>query len=283
MGGRPDRYARFVGSAAYREARREKAGVIAHLCRRHLESAERIADLGSGTGILKKTLELEFHKPVLGFEIDVPMLVERDRVAGADALCLPVADGTFDFVIANHLYEHVGDPALLFREIFRVLRPGGRAYVTAGSRLAVMEPHYRLPFLSWLPKGAAGAYVRLTGRGPGYERIRFLTYGPLVRRMTEAGFRITDDTERAIDELIEEVWGGGWARGWRVVRRLPGGLRQALLRLLSPQWFFLLERPGAAAGASGHAGSDGSVARAAEEGGEGDRATPAPHRAKRDG
>jgi hypothetical protein len=36
-------------------------------------------------------------------------------------------DQSFDFVIANHVLEHVGDDARALHEILRVLRPGGQA------------------------------------------------------------------------------------------------------------------------------------------------------------
>lgn len=254
-----DRYAEWVGSERYRAERPGRARVIAHLCRRELGEARRIADLGAGTGLIKKTLEEETGKPIVGFEIDVPFIRDRSRMAAADVLRLPVANGALDFVIANHLYEHVDDPAALFREMYRALRPGGLAYVTAGNRLAVMEPHYRLPFLSWLPRRAAGAYVRLAGKGSGYEGIAFLTRGPLTRAMRAAGFRVRDDTRRALDELLAERWGEGWARAWGAARLLPETLLGGLLRRLSPQWFFLLEKPAAGRGGEGR-GEEGRTA-----------------------
>jgi SAM-dependent methyltransferase len=243
----PDRYGALVASEAYRRSRAARAEVIWHLCGRWLAAAERPADLGAGTGIIRKLLEEKRGKPLYGFEIDTSFIVERERMVGADVLRLPVADGSLDFVLLNHLYEHVGDSGALFRETWRVLRPGGRAYVTAGSRLAVVEPHYRLPFLSWLPRPAASAYLRLSGRGRRYEGIQFLTWRPLERQMREAGFRVHDLTETAIDELLERTWGRAWARLWALFRALPAAARRPLLRGLSPQWFVLLERPEASA------------------------------------
>jgi hypothetical protein len=54
-----------------------------------------------------------------------------------------------------------------------VLAPGGALYLGLGNKYGVVEPHYSLPFLSWLPNGAADRYVRLTGKGDHYyERFR---------------------------------------------------------------------------------------------------------------
>jgi len=238
-----DRYGALVTSEEYRRNRKSKAEVIWHLCGPQLSRPGVAADLGAGTGIIRAALEAKMDKPLYGFEIDISFVELRSRMVAADVERLPVSDRSLDFVVMNHLYEHVRDPAMLFREVHRVLAPGGGAYVSAGSRLAVIEPHYRLPFLSWLPRRAASAYLRLSGRGNAYEGIRFLTYGPLLRIMREAGFIVHDITERAIDELLERTWGRPWTRVWSTTGALPAGARQRLLRLGSPQWFFILEKP----------------------------------------
>jgi len=239
-----DRYGELVTSDEYRESRVRKAEVIWHLVGAQLREAGLCADLGAGTGIIRAALEEKMGKPLYGFEIDTSFVEVRARMVAADVERLPISDNALDFVLMNHLYEHVTDPAALFGEAFRVLAPGGIAYVTAGSRLAVMEPHYRLPFLSWLPIPAATMYLRLSGRGHAYEGIRFMTYGPLYRMMSQAGFAVHDVTELAIDELLERTWGRRWTDVWERVGALPAGTRSRLLRLASPQWFFLLEKPG---------------------------------------
>jgi SAM-dependent methyltransferase len=98
-----------------------------------------------------------------------------------------------DLVVCNHVYEHVPDPRALLGEIARVLRPGGACYFASGHRLQLIEPHYRLPFLSWLPRPVADAYVRGTGRGTGYEetflppwRLRGL-FGPFAEARDVTG------------------------------------------------------------------------------------------------
>lgn len=238
-----DRYAGFTASEEYRAGRLRKARVIAELCSPYLQSSGRIADLGAGTGIIRKALEEYSGNNIYGIEIDRTFIVEPERMVRGDLMSIPFASESLDFAMLNHIYEHVPDVGQLFRETYRVLRPGGRAYVTAGSRWAVMEPHYRLPFLSWLPDGAAGAYLRRTGRGRTYDDIRFLSYQALTRLMRSAGFIVHDITERAIDDLIRSTWGARWARVWAGARRVPAGVRGSLLRAGSPQWFFFLERP----------------------------------------
>jgi SAM-dependent methyltransferase len=45
----------------------------------------------------------------------------------SDACFLPFRAGMFDKVYCHHVIEHVNDPALLMKEIFRVLKVGGEA------------------------------------------------------------------------------------------------------------------------------------------------------------
>ncbi len=47
-----------------------------------------------------------------------------------DITHLPMADATYDFVIANHVLEHIDDDRQAMRELFRVLRAGGIALLT---------------------------------------------------------------------------------------------------------------------------------------------------------
>lgn len=241
--GSGDWYARRLASAEYRASRVEKAEVLRRLIGGRIAAARTIGDVGTGTGIIKKELEQEYRKPFIGFELDTDFVVERERVIGADACRLPVADGGFDLLILNHVYEHVADPRRLFAEAFRILAPGGAAYVAAGSRWAVLEPHYRLPFLSWLPRPLADRYLRLTGRGRAYEGIRFLGFRPLVRLMRTAGFRVRDLTQVALAELIGPGRGEAWKPAWTLLRACPPRIRARLLEWGSPQWFFLLEKP----------------------------------------
>lgn len=266
---RGDAYEALLRSSRYRAERSEKAAVILALCADRIRRAGRVADLGAGTGLIKKEIELNTDKYLIGFDIDRSFMEWKRGMVVADVLRLPVGPERFGFLLMNHLYEHVDDQAGLFREAFRILRPGGGVYVAAGNVLAVMEPHYRLPFLSWLPPSLASLYLRAAGRGRAYRDIRFRTYGTLTRMMEAAGFRVRDLTERVLSELLGPERGGRWLPVWRLVRRLPPGLRRPLLRGLSPQWFFLLEKPAEPGGRGGGParpgakGPDGQAAAAA--------------------
>jgi SAM-dependent methyltransferase len=171
--------------------RRIKAGKIAnvleHFLGRSSLSGLRLLDIGCSGGIVANELR-ERGASVIGADIDVPGLAKaRARYGDAVSfLCsdgerLPVADRSIDVVVLNHIYEHVVDPWALAAEVARVLAPSGVAYLGLANRLGMMEPHYRLPFLSWLPRPLAHRYVRAVGRADNYYE-RFLTR-PNLRRL----------------------------------------------------------------------------------------------------
>jgi len=54
-----------------------------------------------------------------------------DLDAVADLLRLPFADATFEATVCTQTLEHVTEPAIVLRELARVLQPGGRLYLTA--------------------------------------------------------------------------------------------------------------------------------------------------------
>jgi SAM-dependent methyltransferase len=121
---------------------------------------------------------------------DVRLVEDGFRFTQVDGVELPFPDASFDVVVSNHVIEHVGDArhqARHLAELARVLRPEGIGYLAVPCRWMLIEPHYRLPFLSWLPQRIADAYVRFAGKGDYYD-CRPLTTRELESRLDEAGF-----------------------------------------------------------------------------------------------
>lgn len=63
---------------------------------------------------------------------------------------LELADASVDLVVADHTFEHIDDPALVARELTRIVRPGGwicartpnrRGYIAIGARLVPNRWH----------------------------------------------------------------------------------------------------------------------------------------------
>lgn len=164
----------------------------------------RLLDVGASTGIITGELGRVFGE-VVGMDVDEPGIEKakayltgpNQTLLLADGLNIPFEDEHFDVLVLNHVYEHVPDPQRLFGEMRRVLRPDGVLYFAADNRLTLIEPHYRLPALSWLPPRGADLYLKATGRGDHYyERLR--TYGGLLA--LARGFRVEDYTLRILGE-----------------------------------------------------------------------------------
>ncbi len=72
--------------------------------------------------------------------------LDREQRGGAgviaSALDLPVRDGGVDAILATELLEHLPEPAVLFREAHRALRPGGVLLLTTPQVWGLHEePH----------------------------------------------------------------------------------------------------------------------------------------------
>lgn len=173
----------------------------------------------------------------IGVDIDVPGLARarQDRdprclfVCG-DGQALPFADDSIDVVVFNHVYEHMVDADAVVSEIYRVLSPTGVAYMGLPNKLVLIEPHHRLPFLSWLPAALADRYLRAFHKGDHYyESHRSV---PALKKMLRK-FHLMDYSFSIIahpdqfsaDDMVNSRVAG-------MVPRLPSFVRAAAEHLL---------------------------------------------------
>lgn len=154
-----------------------------------------------------------------------------------NATDLKFANDQFDVVIYSHIYEYVSDPQKAMAEICRVLKPGGICYFAAGNRWVVMEPHYRLPFLSWIPHPLAGVYLRLA-KGGSYG-VRLYSHSELKK--LAKGFERVDYTGSILSD----------PERFRAADQVPAGsikqkLAVLIYRLLPgifPSYVWILRKP----------------------------------------
>ena len=96
-------------------------------------------DLGCGTG--RHALWLAAHgAAVTAVDFSAGMLAAAQRKPGAEAIRflvhdlttpLPLSDGAFGVVVSGLLLEHLPELGAFFREVRRMLRPGGRVVLSA--------------------------------------------------------------------------------------------------------------------------------------------------------
>jgi SAM-dependent methyltransferase len=73
-------------------------------------------------------------------------------------------------------------------EIGRCLRDNGKLYIAVPNRWGLIDAHYRLPFLGWLPRQLAHGYLRLTRKADKYEWYP-LSRREILRLLQQQGFQ----------------------------------------------------------------------------------------------
>ncbi|UZT96661.1 class I SAM-dependent methyltransferase [Chryseobacterium fluminis] len=71
-------------------------------------------------------LNQNFKEYICG-DLFTPGYYYADYVKNINVLDISYSDHYFDFVICNHVLEHIPDDKKAMRELFRVLKPGGKA------------------------------------------------------------------------------------------------------------------------------------------------------------
>jgi len=102
-----------------------------------LDSTKRVLDVGSGVGGTSRCLAREFGCRVIGIDLTdeycraAAMLSAKSGLADlvdfrqGDATNMPFQDGSFDVVWTEHVAMNIADKRRLYREMCRVLKPGG--------------------------------------------------------------------------------------------------------------------------------------------------------------
>jgi SAM-dependent methyltransferase len=142
-----------------------------------LPASPTVIDVGCSTGYLLADLRARLpHATLIGVDLVVSGLrkahthVPDARLLHADACAVPLEDACVDAAVSANLLEHVPDDERALAEIFRILRPGGRAVI-----VVPVSP------------GNYDCYDRLLGHERRYAR------GELARKASEAGLSVLQD------------------------------------------------------------------------------------------
>ncbi len=156
-------------------------------------------DLGSSVGIITRAVAAQGAETI-GIDIDWGALNLSSKKRTEKLIGLVMGDGgltpfkscQFDLVICSQVYEHVPDIDVLLAEIYRLLKPHGCCFFSGPNKYAIIEEHYNLPFLSWLPRKIAHMFVRMMRKGDEYYE-KPLSYKLLRQKLVR--FKIVDFTK----------------------------------------------------------------------------------------
>jgi SAM-dependent methyltransferase len=203
----------------------------------------RLLEIGTGSGGIAHYFAT---KPDLHCQVDAVDVHDNRQVftgyryQTVRDVALPFADSTFDVVLTNHVIEHVGDAGAQHRhlaEIRRVLKPKGVGYLAVPNRWMLVEPHYRLIFLSWWPHSWRTPYLRLMQKGFEYD-CEPLQMRQLERMLGAAGFQYRNLCVQAWRETLDIERPGSAAT--RLLSMVPDALLYPL-RALIPTLIYRIE------------------------------------------
>jgi SAM-dependent methyltransferase len=164
----------------------------------------RILESGCGTGRWMAFFERLGNRSVGLDDSKGPLAVARMhdpdmRLVRADALRSPFRDGVFDAVLSAYVAEHFEEgPERLFREIRRVLRPGGLFFVVVPHdntfRRLVVNPALRMMYAVW----------RLRRLGLAFTEFRY-TKAEMDAFLVRTGFEVL--------EVLPDDYHLPWSKG----------------------------------------------------------------------
>lgn len=159
---------------------------------------KKILEIGGGSGLISSAMSkygnevitIDVHDVIMRETLDIYKNQLVSNFVIADGVKLPFKSSSFDVIICNQVIEHIPkqNHQQLIDESYRTLKPDGIFYIATPNKLWLIEPHTKLPLLSYLPKNWADGYVRLAKNMPQFN-IYLLNYNEL-RRTVSSRFRL---------------------------------------------------------------------------------------------
>lgn len=196
-----------------------------------------LLDIGTGSGQIAHELSRSIKKVT-----SVDLVDERKEKRGYNFQTvkneiLPFEDGSFDIVVTNHVVEHTPNQSKHLSEVNRVLKPGGLIYLATPNKFWLTDPHYKLPFISWMPRPMSKKYLRLVqdNQWDIYPLSDFgiKKYFPDNKIINALPLLLKSDAFNSLDTM------SGISK---LLRRMPKFTLEPT-RFLSPTLIYLIEKP----------------------------------------
>ena len=190
--------------------------------------SERVLDLGTGTGIvaLAAAQTANFRGAITAVDLSEGMLSTAksralqeglsSRVAFSrmDAEALALKNAAFDVALSLFALLHFPNPLMALRELFRVLRPGGRLVLAVGSGPA------------WVSRNGLTEGVKFLRRSLAIRRKKLLT-GPSS---------LNELTARLLEGHVDPEESSLAREGRKRTQKIPELIREAGFRIVKTSW-----------------------------------------------
>jgi sarcosine/dimethylglycine N-methyltransferase len=192
------------------------------------KAGDHLLDIGCGIGGPARWIAAKYGCHVTGVDLTQEFceaarelntltgLAGQVRILHGSALALPAQDGSFDRAYSQAVLMNISDKRGVFREAFRVLRPGGALALFLAGTGSAGEPYYPLPWarttaISFL---AAPDEVERDLNAAGFEIV-------YVRDIAAALAAEFGDTAKRLETedlppLGEHIVSGVNAKEWRI-------------------------------------------------------------------
>lgn len=197
----------------------------------NIEEGDRVCDIGCGYGGTSRRLAEEYGATVTGLTIsDAQHAYASEQTEGSNPTYLlqnwlenEFEDETFDAVVSIEVLSHIEEQQKYFDEIYRVLKPGGRASLAVW--LATERPR-RWEVKQLLEPICREGRLSSLGNVPEYNEM-----------MEQAGLEI--ESYRNVSKLVRKTWR---ICAWRLAKGLMSNreYRKDLFGRRRKNWIFAI-------------------------------------------